>query len=275
MSGIILDKRFKTEQGTISYGSAGTGEPVVLVHGTPSTSYIWRHVAHRLAERFNVLVYDLVGYGQSQGNPEQDKRLRSHAATLSALCQHCDMRHPHLVGHDFGGATVLGAHLIEGVAAKSLTILDAVSLNPWGTPYAHLVRDNPDVFQELPEYVHLAMVGAHLDTATFHKLAPDAYNVYLQQWAGTDGQAHYVKTFRDFDFAFTERLETLYPSITIPTQCLWGEHDRWVAPDVGTRLADMIPDATFELLPDAGHFSMEDIPGTIATRIAAHVDAAS
>jgi len=274
MTAIPLDGRLDTDQGSIAYGSLGAGEPIVLVHGTPSTSYLWRHVARRLADRFQVFVFDLAGYGQSQGAADQDKRLRSHAATLAALCRHWGLERPHLVGHDFGGATVMGAHLVEGIAPKTLTILDAVVVNPWGTPYAHLVRRNPEVFLALPEYVHLAMVAAHLRTATYHALAEDAFDIYVEQWAGDGGQRSYVKTFQDFDPDYTARLETLYPSVAVPTQCLWGEHDAWVHPDEGARFAKMMPGATFELLHDAGHFSPEDTPGAIAARISAHVDRA-
>ena len=51
----------------IACGTMGLGEPVVLVHGTPSSSYIWRNVAPRLAEAdHKVHVFDLLGFGASE-----------------------------------------------------------------------------------------------------------------------------------------------------------------------------------------------------------------
>ncbi len=44
----------------------GYGPPLILAHGTPSRSYIWRDVALRLTDRFNVYVFDLLGFGQSE-----------------------------------------------------------------------------------------------------------------------------------------------------------------------------------------------------------------
>ena len=106
LAGIVLPK--DTFRGT----SLIDGPPIVLVHGTPSWSYIWRNVAPRLAKSFQVFVYDLAGYGTSEQREDQDIRIRTHATTLAELLRHWGLQNPHLVGHDFGGTTVMGAHLV-------------------------------------------------------------------------------------------------------------------------------------------------------------------
>src|SRR3712207_9419339 len=64
--------RVRTEAGEVACGVYGAGPPVVLVHGTPSRSLIWRGVVGRLAERHAVYVYDLPGFGESGGYEGQD-----------------------------------------------------------------------------------------------------------------------------------------------------------------------------------------------------------
>jgi pimeloyl-ACP methyl ester carboxylesterase len=61
-----LGQRAEVLGGEVAFEVFGEGPPVVLIHGTPSRSYIWRGVAPALAERFSVYVFDLLGYGDSE-----------------------------------------------------------------------------------------------------------------------------------------------------------------------------------------------------------------
>jgi pimeloyl-ACP methyl ester carboxylesterase len=267
MNSWSLSRRFCSSQGHISWDVLGEGPPMVLVHGTPSWSYIWRNVAPRLAKGFQVFVYDLAGYGLSEQREDQDIRIRTHAKTLAELLRHWDVQNPHLVGHDFGGTTVMGAHLVERMAVASITVADAVVLNPWGTPYAALVRANPQVFAALPRYVHLAIVAAHLNTAIHKRTTRQDLAPYLSPWESQAGQRAYVRTYEQFDYDYTVHLENLYPKIRVPIHVIWGEHDRWLDPSVGRHLHELIPDSRLTIVPDGGHFVTEDAPGAVATAI--------
>src|SRR5215204_4688172 len=61
-----LRRRLTLSGGEIAYDVLGYGQPLILVHGTPTRSYIWRDVAMRLADRFTVYVFDLLGFGQAE-----------------------------------------------------------------------------------------------------------------------------------------------------------------------------------------------------------------
>jgi pimeloyl-ACP methyl ester carboxylesterase len=263
-----MTQTFSSSQGRIRYDVQGAGAPLVLVHGTPSSSFVWRKVAPRLAGPWQVITYDLAGYGASDKYEEQDVRLRAQARVLAELLRHLGIARPHLVGHDFGAATVLGAHLVEDVAVASLTVIDGVTLNPWGTPYSLLVRANVAVFQALPAYVHEAMLAAHLRSAVSRVLDEATLQALLAPWTGDIGQAAYYRQVAQYDHDFTRHLETLYPRIKAPTQILWGAEDRWIAPETAQRLQALIPGARLSYLPDAGHFAMLDTPNLVAERIA-------
>jgi pimeloyl-ACP methyl ester carboxylesterase len=260
---------FASSQGRIRYDLRGEGSPVVLVHGTPSSSFVWQKVWPSLSARWQVLTYDLAGYGTSEQCEGQDVRLRAQAHVLAELIAHLGLERPHLVGHDFGAATVLGGHLVEQKPAASLTIIDGVALNPWGTPYSLLVRDNVGVFQALPAYVHEAMLAAHLRSAVSRMLDDATLRALIAPWTGEAGQAAYYRQIAQYDHEFTGLLETRYPEIKVPTQILWGAEDRWIAPETAQRLQALIPGARLSYLPDAGHFAMLDTPNAVAERIVA------
>src|SRR5262245_59350731 len=141
MSANHLSQRMRSSAGEVAYGAAGSGPDLVLIHGTPFSSRIWSSVIDRLSSRFRIHFLDLPGYGRSDKFEGQEVRLRSFARVLREFVEHVGLRRPHLVGHDFGAAAVLGANLIENVEVSSLTIADGVVLNPWGTDYSMLLFD--------------------------------------------------------------------------------------------------------------------------------------
>lgn len=259
-----LTGRFRSSAGEVSYGVEGEGPDVLLVHGTPTSSLIWRGVIDRQKSAYRLHYLDLPGYGVSEKFKGQEVRLRAFARVLREFVEHLGLERPHLVGHDFGAATVFGAHLVEGVAVRSITIADGVVLNPWGTPYSLHVRDHEQVFAVLPDYIHRSMIAAHFATAVSRPLPPELEAALIMPWTGEVGQPAYYRQIAQFDHEYTAKLEELYPKIRVPTLVLWGEEDRWVDIEVGRRLHALIPEARMETLPDAGHFAMVDCPGLFA-----------
>lgn len=118
-----LSRRTQTSLGEIAWDRLGEGAPVVLVHGTPTRSLLWRNVAPVLAEHFAVYVYDLLGYGDSERGEDHDVSIAVQGRLLAELVQTWSLDRPALVGHDIGGATVLRSHLLEGVAARWLALV--------------------------------------------------------------------------------------------------------------------------------------------------------
>jgi len=138
-----LERRVTTARGEIAWDRLGDGPAVVLVHGTPSRSVLWRDVAPLLAEHFTVYVFDLLGFGQSERHVEQEVCIRSQGEVLAELVQTWGLRAPAVVGHDIGGATVLRAHVLEGMPARRIVLVDAVVLRPWITATTRHIKAPP------------------------------------------------------------------------------------------------------------------------------------
>lgn len=265
---------FDATAGRVAWDVEGEGPNIILVHGTPAHSIIWRGVIDRLRARYKVHYLDLPGYGASAKFDGQEVRLRAFARTLREFIDHLGIQRPHLVGHDFGAAAVMGAHLIEEVPVASIAIADGVVLSPWGTPYSRHVRDHESVFAAVPEYIHRATLRAHLATAVWHPLTADIENALITPWTGPEGQAAYYRQVGQYDYEYTEWLEARYGDVAVPQTVLWGEQDQWVPLAEGRRFHGMIPGAEWVTLPDAGHFSMIDCPGLFARELDRHLQRA-
>lgn len=150
--GIAWSLRHKTQTsvGEIAWDRMGDGPPVVLVHGTPSRSVLWRKVAPVLAERCCVYLYDLLGYGESERREDQDVSIAVQGRLLRELVGSWGLDRPALVGHDIGGAIVLRAHLLEGVAARRPALVDAVVLRPWVTPASRHIQAHLKAYRTIP-----------------------------------------------------------------------------------------------------------------------------
>ncbi|MBN9686209.1 MULTISPECIES: haloalkane dehalogenase [unclassified Corallococcus] len=90
----------------ISYREAGTGSPIVFLHGNPTSSHVWRNVIPRLADRGRCLAPDLIGMGDS-GKPDIPYRFADHARYLDAWFDALGLRDVVLVGYDWGGVLAL------------------------------------------------------------------------------------------------------------------------------------------------------------------------
>lgn len=255
-----LAQRATTSCGEIAFDSFGEGSPVVLVHGTPSRAAVWRQVSSALARTHRVFVYDLLGFGESERRVDQDLSVAVHGRVLRELCQRWKLDEPAMVGHDIGGATVLRAHLIEGVPVAKIVLIDAVVISPWITPRTRRMQREIDTYGPLPDDELEAAIRAHLDSATSRPLHPETFDRLFGQWDGAEGQALYLRHLACFEESDTDAFKPLLSSLSIPVLILWGEEDAWLPAPTSERIASLIPTARRVVVPGAGHLSMEDQP---------------
>src|ERR1043166_2600185 len=91
---------------TVHYEDAGSGTPVVFLHGNPTSSHLWRNVTPHLAGQARTLAPDLIGMGAS-GKPAVDYSFTDQARYLDAWFEALGLAEVVLVGHDWGGALAL------------------------------------------------------------------------------------------------------------------------------------------------------------------------
>lgn len=268
-----LTQRYESTLGQIHWDRLGTSdtEPVVLLHGTPFSSLVWREVAPALARDHHVYVWDMPGYGRSDKSANQDLSLNVLAQVFAELIDHWRLHRPTIIAHDSGGAIALGAHLHGGVPYRQLALVDAVTLPPWGSAFGQLAGDHADTFAQLPPKLHRALLTAYIDTASSPGLAPDTLHAHAAPWADSAGQAAFYRQLaqRRTDATYVDRLRPRYDNIDIPLLICAGNDDRWVPVERAHELSNIIPHAELTTFSDAGHLLQEDHPAQLTTALLA------
>jgi len=258
-NGWRLGRRVSLPEGDIAFDTFGQGPPVVLVHGTPSWSYLWRGVVPGLTDRFTVYVFDLLGYGDSEP-AGQDVSIAAQTRLLTELIGLWELEAPAIAGHDIGGAIVLRAHLLDQVPFSRIALIDAVVLRPWITPTTRHMQAHLEVYRTMPTHIYERVAAAHIGTAVHRPMDEAAFEQYFARWRGEDGQAAYLQKVAQFDEGYTDEFEPLLGSMHTPVRIIWGERDAWLDPAFARRLHDVLPNSDLRLIPEAGHFAMEDAP---------------
>ena len=101
-------RRVAVRDTEMAYVDVGAGDPVVFLHGNPTSSYLWRNVIPHVGARSRCLAPDLVGMGDSGRAPTGSYRFVDHARYLDAWFEALGLRRVTLVVHDWGSA--LGFH---------------------------------------------------------------------------------------------------------------------------------------------------------------------
>jgi pimeloyl-ACP methyl ester carboxylesterase/formiminotetrahydrofolate cyclodeaminase len=254
-----LSQRASLSQGDIAFDTFGQGPPVVLVHGTPSWSYLWRQVVPGLSDRFTVYVFDLLGYGDSEPKG-QDVSIATQARLLTEIIGLWDLEAPAIAGHDIGGAIVLRSHLLDEVRFSRIALIDAVVLRPWITPTTRHMQAHLDVYRTMPTHIYERVAAAHIGTAVHRPMDEATFERYFARWRGKDGQEAYLQKVAQFDEGYTAEFEPLLGSVQAPVRIIWGERDAWLDPAFARRLCELLPNSDLKLIPEAGHFVMEDAP---------------
>jgi pimeloyl-ACP methyl ester carboxylesterase len=262
-----LPETFNFEGQRVRYGVMGDGEPLVMVHGTPFSSVVWRRIAPHVAGKRRVYYFDLLGYGRSEMRAGQDVSLGTQNRLFAALLDHWRIAAPDVVAHDFGGCTALRTCLLNGRQYRTLTLIDPVALSPWGSPFVQHVREHEAAFAGLPPYIHDAILPAYISGAAFRSLSHADMQRYVEPWLGEMGQAAFYRQIAQMDRRYTDEVESRYGELRCPVMILWGEEDRWIPVERGRELMARIPNAILRCIPAAGHLVQEDAPEAIVAAL--------
>ncbi|KAJ2981788.1 hypothetical protein NQ176_g1810 [Zarea fungicola] len=256
----------------IAYGSSGKGEPVVLLHGTPSSSLIWRNVLPRLVDAgFEVYFFDLLGFGMSERpwDSAVDTSMTGQVPVLEAMLLHWGLTTFHLVAHDIGGGIAQRFAVSSPDRLRSLTLIDTVSFDSYPSQRTKeqmqrgletlIKAENEDHRAHFREW----LLSAVYDTKAFQESSLETFLGYI---SGPIGQASlFQHQIRHYDPRHTlEVASRLHELGRIPVQIVWGADDAWQLLHWGKKLHEAIPGSELHVLDKCGHFSPEDRPEDIA-----------
>lgn len=262
-------RTYRSAAGEVRWGELGEpgADPVVLLHGTPFSCYVWRNVARALAQLHRVFVWDMPGYGASEQYDGQDVSLAAQGMVFTELLSHWGLAQPQVVAHDFGGAVALRAHLLHGARYRRLALIDPVALAPWGSPFFRLAREHTEVFGQLPAALHRALVRGYISSATVRELPADTLETLVSPWLGERGQPAFYRQIAQADQRYTDEVQARYGEIGIPVLVCWGTEDTWIPVTRAHELMGLIPGARLQLIDSAGHLVQEDAPAELTAAL--------
>lgn len=264
----------------IASGHHGEGEPVVFLHGTPSSSLIWRNVAPRVAQQgFRAHVFDLLGFGLSERpqDPLVDTSMTAQVEILLAMLEHWGIDRFHLVAHDIGGGIAQRFGIYHPGRLLSLTMIDVVSYDSYPSPRTRLQMEKClDVLAKAPDDDHRRhfrdwLLDAVHDKESFADGPLETYLDYISGWIGQPSL--FQHQVRHYDPIHTlEVAERLSDLGQLPVQLIWGAEDHWQVVDWAHKLHRAIPGSRLTVLDACGHFAPEDQPEKIATLVLDHIE---
>jgi len=260
-----VEERWATlRDGRVRYLFAGTGPPLVLIHGLLAYSFSWRFNIPALAEHFTVYAPDLLGTGFSDRPHGLEYDLSSTAARVRQFLQQLGITSCGVVGTSQGGAVAMMLAALNPGLVNRMVL--SAPVNPWSKHGRLITRvlglavagrlfrvafprarfTHPYVLRRL--YGDLTRIPAD-------SLA--GYSAPFELPNGLDYGLSVVRTWRK-DLA---QLEASLPKIAhIPTLLIWGSLDRAVLPESGPILREYLPNAELLVFEGAGHLPYEEIP---------------
>jgi len=170
----------------ISYVDTGAGEPVVFLHGNPTSSYLWRNVIPHVEGLGRCLAPDLVGMGDSGAAPDGSYRFVDHARYLDAWFEALGLTNVRLVVHDWGSA--LGFYWayrhperVRGIAYME-AVVRPLSWEEWSDSSRQIFRDlRSEAGEEMVLEKNLFVEGI-LPSAVLRDLTEEEMNVYRRPY---------------------------------------------------------------------------------------------
>lgn len=243
---------------TLHYRMTGRpgGPVIVLANSLGTDARIWDGVIARLADRYGILSYDKRGHGLSDA-PPGPYSLDGHAADLEGLLDHLGLGDFALAGISVGGMIAQRVALRRPGRVKALILCDTAARIGAAASWNERI-------EAVRTRGMAAIADAVLDrwfTQAFRRDRPAELagwrNMLLRTPA--EGYAGTCAALRDAD------LTADVPAIGLRTLVVSGAEDLATPPDVVRALADLLPDARFEIVPDAAHIPSIEQPEKLAT----------
>ena len=246
------------------YLRAGSGPPLVLVHGLLGYSFSWRFVVPALAEKTSIYAVDMLGTGFSDRPPNLDCSLKATAQRLLRFIDRVGLTSCDLLGTSHGGAVAMMAAAFAPEKIRRLILVDPV--NPWSahgkfltaflssSPIAPLFLNLAPQVRILDEYYHRRMFGDP------RRIPPDSLEGYRKPMRIPGSYEYAIAVARSWNHDLKELEQMLRRISQIPTLLVWGGSDRAVYPASALQLKQYFKNCRLVIFEGVGHLPYEEVP---------------
>lgn len=255
----------------IRYIEKGEGKPLVLVHGIPTSSFLWRDMVDELSLHGRVIAPDLPGFGLSDPPPDGDYSISGYASLLESLLESLAITEATLICHDFGGPVTVTYALRNPDKYERLVILNTfldTDLPDWGlSPKVLGIRPIGEFLMKLGGK-SITRAGLEAGVVGKSRISDEVLHRYYMADGSSDKvNATYLGTLRADSTGDLKFIEGNLHTIDKPTLIIWAEEDAYLPLALGERIHQRIAGSGFTKLPKCGHFMQEDQPEKVTKLI--------
>ncbi|MEE9299711.1 MAG: alpha/beta hydrolase [Alphaproteobacteria bacterium] len=254
---------------SVAYTDAGEGEPVILLHGIPTWSFLYREVIPLLAPHARAIAPDFLGHGYSDRRDRFDRSLMAQTAMILRLMDALGLDKATIAGHDTGGGVALIMAIEHPERVKRLVLSNVVAYDSW--PIDDMIDLGNPTWKSKPAAEIAEFVRAGLPDGVHNKarLTDEFLHGIVAPYSDEEGKISLIRNASALNTNHTMALVDRHKNITAPTLVLWGVRDPWQTIADGEQLANEIPNARLMRLEDCSHWLQQDDPKAYAEAIAA------
>jgi pimeloyl-ACP methyl ester carboxylesterase len=246
------------------YLEAGSGPPLLLLHGLGASNFSWRDNLGPLSRHLRVLAPDLPGHGRSPAPLDGDYSLEGMVKGIVAFLDRRGIRQAAVAGNSLGGglALMLARDYPERVNAL---ILLAPAAAVTRLPYIFYPLKLPWLGRFLALFLGPWIIPFALGLA-YHRrelITPEVVAGYAAPFREKRRRLALAALCRQVRIPPLAEIEAMLARLRQPTSIIWGEEDRILPVRQAFWLKERLPRAEFHLLPDAGHAPQEEAPAAV------------
>ncbi len=261
-------RKIRTFVGDVAYLRQGQGPPLVLLHGIPSSSYLWRDVIGPLSATFDVMAPDLLGYGDSDKRLDADLSIAAQARYMVAFMESLGVHQAAVVGHDIGGGVAQLMAVDEPQRVARLILIDSVVDNNW--PVADIARLKEPAWDQIMVNIDLRKglrKGLEAGMVTEGRVTDELVEEWTRPFQDLGGRRAYLRAARALNNRDLMSRSKHIEEIETPTLILWGANDAFLEPRWAETLKHKLRDTTVEIIDPGGHFLPLDRPDAVVEAI--------
>lgn len=261
----------ESSAGRVHYVDEGHGQPILMCHGNPTWSFLYRHVIKALRDQFRCVAVDYPGFGLSERPSGYGYTPAEHAAVVGELVRALDLRELIVMGHDWGGPIGLSVACAEPTRVAGLVLGGT-----WFWPPNRRFRMFSRVMSSWPLQRAILrrnfFVERFIPAGTTRELSPEEMEHYRRVQPTPEARIGVAELPRQIVRAtpflaelaesVPEKLGAKRTLITFPMRDSAFRPD-----DILPRLRSAFSDATVVELEDAGHYFVEDAPNEVAAAV--------
>lgn len=261
----------------LHYVDEGEGPPILMVHGQPTWSYLYRKMIPLLVSAgYRCVVPDLMGYGLSdKPTDESTYTLRRHVELITGLIEKLNLEAITTVGQDWGGPISLPYAIDHQSNVRSLVILNTlVKTMPIPLFFRLMFRSggfSSFLSTRLDLFRKMSFGGKLMIKRPLDPRAKEQYMMPHREVSSRAGIAAFPKMIphnaSHENATYVTDIEDTLKEWDLPVLVMFSDKDLAFKVAEGQRIADMVPNGRFQVVENAGHFLQEDAGEEIADRM--------